>query len=250
MKNIAKTILILATVLLTNAAIVFGQTEPEAPRKPEKLYNGFQIAFYAGASYNHLIGEYHGAGPSDFVGNTSSFSMPFGGWLNIPLFADAALYLRAGVHNTSTDWLTGRYDSLRSVDDYDVVLSNWTFEYNLFNIDVLLRLIGEHDGERIYIGPSFSVVNRKHVFIEDTEYLTDATYVMEDGEMLVDQSVRTSIIIGAEYAFIPLKNLYVIPALEVDYPFEKLYRGGKDRPYFRLRPIFYKFVLSISYQLF
>jgi hypothetical protein len=230
------------------AAPLLAQTEPEAPRPPEKLYNGWQFSVYGGGSLFYTNGEYNGLCNCNFVGDVTSINAIFGTSVNVPLHQDFALYLRAGINNASTMWSTARTDSLLSTGGSGYVLSDMTFDYHLLNLDVLFRLIGSMDGERVYIGPSFSVVGKKNVRITDTELSSGLTRVVEDGPLDVDHSLRVSMIIGAEYAFVPIKNLYVVPAVEVDYAFGKILQDRSARPNFVLRPTYYKLLVTVAYQ--
>jgi hypothetical protein len=236
------------TALITVEAAA--QTEPEAPRPPEVLYNGFQLSATGGLSMNHIVGEYYGDCPCEFYGNTTSTSPYFGASLNIPVFEDAALLLRVGINNSSSSWETGRNDSLWTSPEIGTIFSNLIFEYELLSFDVLARLIGAMDGPRLLVGPSFSAVKRKHLRIVDEEFVSGAQRVVEDGDLQVDQETRISMILGFEYAFTPVHNLYVIPSFEVDYPFAKLLNQDGVDPDFSLRPIFYRLLVSVSYQLF
>ncbi len=239
-----------ALLLCMLTARALAQTEPEAPREPEKLTNGYQISFYAGGSMLYTNGYYNGLCPCEFLFDATSTNVVFGGSLNIPVFQDMSLYLRAGLNSTSTAWFTARTDSLLSTPATGYVGSDLTFDYDLLNLDVLIRLIGRMDGERVYIGPSFGVVRKKNVRIVDTEISSGLATVVEDAPLDVEHDLRVSLIIGAEYAFTPMRNLYVIPALEVDYPFGKILQERTERPNFSMRPTFYKLLLTISYQLF
>jgi hypothetical protein len=236
--------------LLLPAGTLLAQTEPEAPRTPEKLYNGFQISLYGAFAYTHLVGNYSGPCACEFVGNASSWGGAWGGWVNIPIFSDAALYLRFGWRPSSTDWFTSRSDSLHSTPGVGDIGTNLTFQYDMMRLDALFRLIGRMDGERIYMGPSFGFVQTAHVRIVDIELATNKTFVMQDEDLPLTSDLRVSIILGVEYAFHVARNLYLIPALEVDYPFEKLIDDTPPKPEYELRPVFYSVQLSASYQLF
>lgn len=244
-----RTVLIMLLVSVA-AATVQAQTEPEAPREPEKLYNGWQFALFGGVNLTYMNGEYYSGCPCSFLGDETSFNTVYGASINVPLFEDASLYLRLGRNRTSTDWSSGRNDTLWTTNDVGVALSDMTIDYDLLNLDVLLRLFGNIDGERVYIGPSFGFVREKHVRVTDTEFSTGAMRVIEDGPLEIEHDLRVSIVIGAEYAFIPFRNLYVIPSLEVDYAFDKLIRESESTPNFRLRPTFYKFYVTVAYQIF
>lgn len=226
------------------------QTEPEAPVEPEKLYNGWQFSLYGGVNLAHIAGEYYGDCPCEFFNDETSFNTVYGTAINIPIFSDAALYLRLGRNETSTAWFNGRNDSLWSMGAEGVIGSDLTFEYNLTNFDVLLRLYGHIDGERVYIGPSFGFVERKHILLTDTELDTGVQRIIEDGDLQLDHDLRVSFVIGGEYAFIPFKNFYVIPAFEVDYSFEKLLNLRSENPSFSWRPTFYKLLVTFAYQVF
>jgi hypothetical protein len=239
---------ILLMLAMCGATPLWAQTEPEAPVPAEKLYNGWQLSFYGGGSMFYTNGEYNGLCDCDFVGDVTSINAIFGSSVNIPVHQDFALYLRAGINNASTTWSSARTDSLLSTGGSGYVLSDMTFDYDLLNLDVLFRLIGSMDGERVYIGPSFGIVGSKHVRITDTELTSGFTRLVEDGPLDVDHSLRVSMIIGAEYAFVPLKNLYVVPAFEVDYAFGKILQDRSARPNFVLRPTYYKLLVTVAYQ--
>ncbi|MDT8325354.1 MAG: hypothetical protein RRA94_14670 [Bacteroidota bacterium] len=134
--------------------------------------------------------------------------------------------------------------------DVGIALSGMTIDYDLLQFDFLLRLFGHIDGERVYLGPSFGFVREKHVRITDTELASGAVRLIEDGPLDIEHDLRVSFVIGAEYAFVPLRNLYVIPSLEVDYAFDKLVRERAGTPNFQLRPTFYKFYVTVAYQMF
>lgn len=244
----ATRIAIVLVLVLWGVAPLWAQTEPEAPKPPEKLYNGWQFSLYGGGSLFYTNGEYNGLCNCDFVGDVTSINAMFGSSVNIPVHQDFALYLRAGLNNASTTWSTARTDSLTSTGGSGYVLSDMTFDYHLLNLDVLFRLIGSMDGERVYIGPSFGIVGKKNVRVTDTELSSGLIRVVEDGPLDVDHSLRVSMIIGAEYAFVPMKNLYVVPAFEVDYAFGKIIQDRSARPNFVLRPTYYKLLLTVAYQ--
>lgn len=226
------------------------QTEPEAPREPEVLYNGYQFSFFGGGNLTYLNGYYNGLCPCEFVGDITDYNLFYGAAINIPLFSDASLYLRLSHNRSSSNWFTGRSDSLRSVPALGLVGSDLTFDYDVLSFDVLLRLFGRIDGERVYIGPSFGFVREKNIRITDTELRTGAVYLIEDDALALDHRMRMSFIIGAEYAFVPLKDLYVIPSFEIDYSFSKLENERSARPNFSMKPTFYRFFVTIAYQVF
>ncbi|MDT8325355.1 MAG: hypothetical protein RRA94_14675 [Bacteroidota bacterium] len=105
-------VLLLLAALMLMSAHARAQTEPEAPREAEKLYNGWQFALFGGLNLAYMNGEYYGGCPCDFLGDETSANSVYGVSLNVPLFEDASLYLRLGRNRTSTDWSTGRNDSL------------------------------------------------------------------------------------------------------------------------------------------
>jgi hypothetical protein len=247
--DIGTVVLLLLLLLAVGASRVSAQTEPEAPKAPEVLYNGWQISFYGGASMFYTNGNYSGRCDCDFVGDISSLNLMYGGSLNLPVHEDFSLYLRAGRNNASTIWSTARSDSLPS-GGVGYMLSELTFDYDIVHIDFLFRLIGSMDGERVYFGPSFGLVRKKHIRIVDTELSTGITRIADEGPLDVEHDMRVSLVIGAEYAFIPVKNLYVVPALEVDYSFSRILQERSGRPNFSLRPTYYKFLLTVAYQLF
>jgi hypothetical protein len=223
------------------------QTEPEAPREPEVLKNSFQLSFYSGVSYldysNYYDGYYDNCN-CDFVGGGGSFNMPYGVSLNIPVFADASLYLRAGITRTSTNFFDGRMDSLKHSSGYGEIGNDLNLRYDVANLDILVRLIGHMDGERVYFGLGLDRVLKKDVLLTETEYDTDTKVLIKHGVLTEGREWRTSFIIGAEYAFVPFKNLYIIPALEIDYGLNKM---STQQP---LRPSFYRFLVNVSYQIF
>ena len=106
------------------------QTEPEAPRTPDKLTNGFQLSLYASAAYTHWVGEYSGPENTSFTGNSSSWGYAYGIWANVPISSDAALYLRAGWRPSSTLWFDTRTDSLHSRPGIGDLASELTIEYS------------------------------------------------------------------------------------------------------------------------
>jgi hypothetical protein len=226
------------------------QNEPEAPKIPEKPFNGFQFAFYGGVSLNVLSGGYFGGCPCDFPAGGQSFSTPYGTSLNIPLYSDASIYLRLGLHKTSSLMSSGRVDSLRSIKDMGNVVSDLQLRFDLANFDVLLRLIGKQDGERVFTGISLGFVKTTHVKLTDTEYQTGAVYTFEDHPLVDALNMYSFFVIGAEYAFVPIKNLYLIPSFEIDYGLQKLYKETVPRPTFSYRPIYYKILLTTAYQIF
>jgi hypothetical protein len=231
-------------------AAVHAQNEPEAPRLPEKLHNGLQLAVYGGLTHTVLSGGYLGGCPCDFPEAGTSWSAPYGGSLNIPVFSDASIYLRLGLQNTRTDMFSGRYDSLRSVKDAGNIGSDLRLQFDLVNFDVLLRLIGRHDGERVFTGLSFGFVKDAHIKLTDTEYQTGVVYPVEDGALQDTRSMYTFFVIGAEYAIIPLKNVYLIPSFEINYALNKIYKELPPRPTFSMRPILYKLLFTVAYQIF
>jgi hypothetical protein len=238
----------IAAVLLLAAAAwqpaALAQTEPEVPEENAPLRNGFQISLFGGVSLNSYTGAYFGDCPCDYWENERSWSVPYGVALHVPLFEDAALYLRGSLHRTSTDFFVGRYDSLRSAQTVGSIGDDMTIHYSLATIDVLLRLIGHLDGERVYIGPSFGIVQQKRVHIVETEYATGTRWLLTNRDIEGARDLRVSIVIGAEYAFMPLRNLSIIPAIEIDYAPKKI---SDWQP---LRVTFYRALIGVSYQVF
>lgn len=243
-------LVLLAALLFAIVPRLAAQTEPEAPREPVKLYNGYQFSLFGGGNLTYLNGDYMGLCPCEFLGDETSLNEFYGVSLNIPVLEDAALYLRLSRNRTRTAWFTGRIDSLRSTPEVGLVGSDLTFDYDLLAFDLLLRLYGRIDGERVYIGPSFGFVRDKRVFITDTELLTGKAWLIEDDQLDVEHSLRVSFVIGAEYAFVPLPNLFVIPAFEIDYAFAKITNERFERPNFNIRPTFYRLYLTLAYQVF
>ena len=235
--------------LLTLPGRLLAQTEPESPRYQEPLRNGFQLSFYSGVSMNVFSGGYFtfcpkGSCPIDFYAEDNSWSYPFGVAMNIPVFSDAALYLRAGWNSTKTTIGSGRIDSLYTQQTVGEILDELTLYYTLFQVDVLVRLIGRQDGERVFLGPSFGFPIHKRAYVTETELSTGHQFLIEDTDVEGAQKVRTSLILGVEYAFVPTNNLYIIPSFQIDYSAQKI---SETQP---IRPLFYKFLVNISYQLF
>jgi len=235
---------IIAIYVVVLSASVNALTEPEAPRSEEPLSNGFQLGFYSGISYNIFGGAYDGQCPCIFLGDGSSTSIPYGFDLNIPVFSDAALYLRAGWQNTSTGFFVGRTDSLRSIQAVGEIGDGMTLFYDLAHFDVLVRLIGKQDGERVFLGPSFGWVQQKRIRIIESEYETGKRFLLQDKDIADPINLRYSFVLGAEYAFVPFRELYIIPSLQVDYSLQKI---STLQP---LKPNFYKFLVSVAYQPF
>ncbi|MDH7516449.1 MAG: hypothetical protein QHI48_11320 [Bacteroidota bacterium] len=230
--------------MLCAAPALRAQTEPEAPQRPRpKPVNGFQVSVYTGASLNVFSGGYFAPGDLTFLDVETSVNFPVGAWVNIPVTSDMALYIRGGWHGTETVFFSGRRDSLHTPPGgFGEIGDELTLTYGLFHIDVLARLIGRQDGERVFVGPSFGWVRTKRIRVTETEYGPKKTYLLEEGELSSAIAMRTSIVIGAEYAFMPVKNLYVIPSLQVDYSPQKI---SADHP---MKAVWYKFLLSVSWQ--
>lgn len=241
---------VLAALFLFIAPRLAAQGEPEAPREPVKLYNGYQFSLFGGANMVYVNGDYAGDCPCEFVGDETSFNEFYGVSLNIPVLEDAAVYLRLSRNRTRTAWFTGRNDSLRSTRVLGTVGSDLTLDYDVLAFDLLFRLYGRIDGERVYIGPSFGFVRDKKVFLTDTEFSTGKVWLIEDGQLDVEHSLRMSFVIGAEYGFVPLPNLFVIPAFEIDYSFAKITNERIERPNFSIKPTFYRVFVTVAYQVF
>lgn len=240
-----RTAALIAACVFIVPVLLRAQTEPESPTvPPPPLVNGWQISAFTGAALNVFSGGYFGVGDRTFVAEESSFNMPYGVSINIPVFSDASLYLRAGWHGTQTVFFSGRQDSLKSIQGYGDIGDELTLRYDLFHVDVLVRLIGRQDGERVFVGPSFNYVRSKRVRLIETEYQTGVSYMYEDGDLAGAASMRTSLVLGAEYAFVPLRNLYVIPSVQVDYSPQKL---STEHP---IKAVFYKFLVTVAYQPF
>lgn len=235
----------IAVMVIVFSAVGLAQGEPEAPREIVKPFNGYQIAFFTGLSYNVFSGSYDGNCSCEFLSNETSFNAPVGLSVNIPVFADASIYLRGSWQATRTEFFTGRTDSLRSLPGTTGDIgTDMELTYSMVQFDLLVRLIGKQDGERVFFGPSLGLVRQKRVRITDTEYETGTVYTVADGDYPSADAVRRSFVIGAEYAFIPLPGLYVIPSLQIDYALEKI---SDIQP---LRPNFYKILVTVAYQLF
>ncbi len=241
--------LLLAVVLTTGTA--WAQTEPEAPSEPEVLHNGWQVAFYAGLSFNYFSGWYDGLRDDcncTFVSNGTSFSVPFGLSLNFPLWNDASIVLRGGIARSSTNFEDGRMDSLITTPGFGEVIDDLNLRLDLVQLDVLVRLIGRHDGERVYFGYGLGWVDRQDVVLKETEYGSNGRpigeYLITKRSLEGGRAIRQSFIIGAEYAFVPTRNLYLIPAFELDYSLKKL---SDVHP---LRPSFYRLLITVSWQAF
>jgi hypothetical protein len=236
--------------LLFVAPRLAAQTEPEAPRDPVRLYNGYQFSAFGGGNLTYINGDYIGLCPCEFIGDETSVNEFYGVSLNIPILDDAAVYLRLARNRTRTGWFTGRIDSLRSVQEVGFVGSDLTLDYDVLSFDLLLRLYGRIDGERVYIGPSFGFVRDKRVVVTDTELNNGKIWLIENEQLDVEHSLRMSFVIGAEYAFVPLPSLFVIPAFEIDYSFAKIANERIERPNFSLKSTFYRLFLTVAYQVF
>ena len=220
-------------------------TEPEAPPsvlRPEPMRNGWQISFYSGISYNDYYEGYDIPGVIDFLADESSWNVPYGGSLNIPLFDDLSLYLRAGVQNMETNFFNGKIDSLKSAQQIGEIGFGMDFSFHITHIDILIRLIGKNEGERVYFGPSFGIVNKKQIVVRRTEFLTGYEEVLQDQEMPGTDDYFPTFVIGGEYAFVPVRNLYLIPAIEVNFGWERISEIQ------RLRTVYYRLLFNVSYQ--
>ena len=242
-------LLILFCLLSFSPAMLRAQTEPESPKTQEPLRNGFQLSFYTGVALNNFTGGYYTDCPRgnclvDFYLEDNSWSYPFGASMNIPVFSDAALYLRAGWNSTKTTISSGRVDSLYTQQAVGEILDELTLYYTLFQVDVLVRLIGKQDGERIFLGPSFGFPVYNRAYVSETELSTGRQFLIQDTDVEGAKKMRTSLILGVEYAFVPVRNLYIIPSFQIDYSAQKI---SDAQP---IRPLFYKFLISVSYQLF
>jgi hypothetical protein len=238
---------ILCALMIALAGVApraLAQDEPEAPKRPVVLTNGFQLSFFAGPSLNVFSGGYSAVNNNSFIAQTSSWSMPAGFGLSIPMWSDAALYLRAGWTPTQTSFFAGKIDSLHSTVGVGEIGDEFAFTYSMVQLDLLFRLIGKMDGERIIIGPSFGFVRKKHARVIETEYPTGAQYLIEDGDIAGALATRVSIIIGAEYAWTPVKNLYLIPSIQIDYCPSNL---STEQP---MKFTMYKFLVSVAWQVF
>jgi hypothetical protein len=227
--------------------ITYAQTEPEAPAsvlRPEKQKNGWQIAFYSGVSMNEYYEGYDIAYVIDFLADETSWNVPFGFAVNIPVFNDFALYLRAGTQNMKTNFFNGEVDSLESVPEVGEIGYDMDFTFNIVHVDVLFRLIGDNEGERVYFGPSFGYVQKKQITVRKEEFLTGFTRVLEDRDMPGADNFFPTFVIGAEYAYVPVKDLYLIPAIEVNFGWEKVSSLQ------RLRATYYRLLFNVSYQVF
>lgn len=234
--------MILAGVILLLSCKASAQTEPEIPRPPEALRNGWQLSFVTGLSYNVMSGEYDGGCPCLFLDQEHSLSVPLGGAINVPLASDISLLLRAGYHKTVTKFFVGREDSLVFSPGIGDIGNDLTLTYSQLQIDVLLRLIGRLDGERVYFGLGYGLVDKQRVLLTETEYVNGTRSLIYSGDLEGKRSNRVSFIIGAEYALIPWKNLYVIPSFEIDYT---VHRISSIQP---LRPWMFKLLVSVGFQ--
>jgi len=208
------------------------------------MKNGWQISFYTGVSYNDFYEGYDIVNVIDFLADESSWSMPFGGSLNIPVFEDLSLYLRAGGQRMNTNFFNGKIDSLKSLPKTGEIGYSMDFAFDIVHFDLLIRLIGNNEGERVYFGPSFGFVGKKHITLKRTELETGFEETLQDQEMPGADSFFPTFVVGAEYAFVPVKNLYIIPALEVNFGWEKVSEVQ------RLRATYYRLLVNVSYQVF
>lgn len=236
-----------AVLLLVAAGGVRAQNQPEAPGsvlRPEKQTNGWQIAFYTGASYNVYYEGYTIVNLMDWVAQETSWNMPYGVALNVPIGNDFSLYLRAGVQNMSTDFFNGKVDSLESAPILGTIGYTLNFKFDIRTLDVLFRLIGHNDGERVYFGPSFGFVRTKRITVTEEEYETGFQKVLVDEDMPAADNFFPTFVIGGEYAFVPVKNLFLIPAIEVNFGWQRV--SGLQP----LRVNYYRLLFSVSYQVF
>ncbi len=238
-------LLLFPVLALLASASGWAQTEPEIPRPPEPLKNGWDLAFFTGISYDVMSGEYDGGCPCLFLDQEHSVSAPFGLSVNVPLSSDISLLLRGAWHKTVTKFFVGREDSLvfSPTPAVGEIGDDLTLTYSVVQFDVLLRLIGRQDGERVYFGLGYGRTDRQQVLLTETEYANGTRSLIFDGPLEGRRSDRVSFIIGAEYAWYPLKNLSLIPAFEIDYT---VHRISTVQP---LRPTFFKLLVSVGYQL-
>ncbi|MAT39027.1 MAG: hypothetical protein CL946_05425 [Ectothiorhodospiraceae bacterium] len=235
-----------ALAVLLIPAATQAQTEPEAPPsvlEPEETANGWQIGFYGGVAHNEFYEGYRILNVINFLTIERSWSAPFGVSLNIPIFNDASIYLRAGVHLSETNFFNGKYDSL-SNGELGAIGFDMDFTFNLVQFDILLRLIGNNDGERVYFGLGLGFVQDKNITLTRSELQTGMTEVLQDQPMPGADDLFPLFIIGGEYALIPLPNLYVIPALEIQYGFQDI-STLQD-----LKAVYYRALVTVSYQAF
>jgi hypothetical protein len=240
-------LILLPAMLLLMQAAAYSQTEPEAPAsvlRPGDTKNGWQISLYGGVSYNEYYEGYDIKNVISFIADETSWNMPLGLGLNIPIFEELSLYVRAGAQNMETNFFNGQIDSIKSTNDLGYIGYDMDFSFDIFHLDILIRLIGENEGERVYFGPSFGYVQKRHITVKRTELETGEAQLLQDQAMPGSDNFFPTFVIGGEYAFIPMKNLYLIPAIEVNFGWEKISNVQ------RLRTNYYRLLFNISYQIF
>ena len=237
---------LLFLILIACTTETFAQPKPPASgdrrQKVIPIVNRFQISFFSAASYNIMKGQYDGVCPCSFVQAGSGWSFPVGLSFNIPFTDDASIYLRASVESQSLAFESARKDTLRSIKEYGEMTDDLTIESDLIQFDLLLRLIAEEQGVRLLAGPSFGFSKKSRARILETELKTGVAYTVEDGDLQEERRTRYGFIFGIEYAFIPIKGIYIIPALIFRYGMHSISNAQS------LRLLNYTLNISLAYQ--
>ena len=122
------------------------------------------------------------------------------------------------------------------------MLDDLSIVYNILNLEVLLRLTAEENGVRVLAGPTFGFVQKKQIELIETEVDSRQSFLIEKGDLTDAVPVRYGFLLGIEYAFIPMKQVFVIPALSLDYAFNKISLQQS------VRPVFFNLSVNIAFQ--
>lgn len=218
---------------------------PGAPGERKKLAtdptNRFQIGIFVNGAYNVLKGAYYGDCPCEFVKSGTGTSVPFGLTVNLPISDDASIYIRAGFNHPVVTFSSARNDTLRGQQTIGPMYEDLTITSSVLTLEVLLRLIAEEEGFRIFAGPSFGFVRNSEVELWETEAESGRRYPVEKGALADARATRYGFILGIEYAYVPLPRIYLIPSFSFDYGIKSI---SLTQP---LRPLIYHFSLSLAY---
>lgn len=238
---------VFAALILVAASPIHAQgIPPAAPhiykKPPSPFANRFALGVYGSYSHTVFKGAYYGACPCEFLKSGSGAAFPFGLTMNIPITEESALYLRLGKFSADIVYESARYDSLRSEKKLGDMFDDMTLSFSMTYFEVLLRLIAEEDGVRLFAGPSFGFIDKKHVVLIETEAMSGNRYTIENGELLYAKATRYGFVLGLEYAFIPIEKIYILPSFALDYGLNRI---SEVQP---IRPLLYNVSLSIAYQ--
>ncbi len=221
---------------------------PAGPTERKKLAtdptNRFQVGIFVNGSYNVLKGGYYGDCPCDFVKSGTGASVPFGLTLNVPITDDASIYLRAGFNHPVVSFTSGRNDTLRGTQTIGPMYDDLTITSSVITLEVLLRLIADEEGFRLFAGPSFGFIRSSEVELWETEAESGKKFLVEKGPLADASGTRTGFVLGIEYAYVPAPRIYVIPSLSFDYGVKSI---SLSQP---LRPLIYHFSLSLAYTFY